>query len=105
MPVTFQSASPGDTPEWAMDRDNDPPFIAACRKSVRECQAFRATMESGHESREVKDEGSSDQPLFDMNTASVIAQVYDALSDRNKGKFLSSDVVTMAHIAWQVTLR
>lgn len=40
--------------------------------------------------------------IVDVQTANIILQVYEAINEKNKEKFINQSIDKMAHIAWQL---
>ena len=66
----------------------EPQVIAVCRRIVRDHAA----------------EAFEDQ-IVDMFSASLIVQIYEALSQRNKARYCARPVADMLHLALKITER
>lgn len=81
--ISFKSGSGGED-EYA-PQDGDPDRIAALRKMAFDFQGRKV-------------EGQ----MVDANSARLIVQIYDGLSDKNKAAYLKKSVDAMAAIAWKL---
>ncbi len=61
-------------------------------------EIFRDVAKNGY--RKVRIDGS--KVLIDGFTASAVVQVYDALNDTNKAKFVALPLVKMVDVTWKL---
>lgn len=86
-------------------RDTNRGYLVRCSLSriVQECQAAWIDPITGeYGDWQKKPPGVPEATLVDMQTANLILQVIDQLSDTNRERYLTAPVDQMGQIAWRL---